>query len=136
MSRVLVTGATGLIGNNLVRELLARGDAVRVLVREGADPRALGGLAVERRRGDVRDAAASGGAAQGVDIVYHVAGKVAIGWRGLDALREVNVGGTEVVARAARAWCTSRAWTRSASARALGPRTSTLPRTAGSSCRT
>jgi len=103
VSRVLVTGATGLIGNNLVRELLARGDAVRVLVREGADPRALGGLAVERRHGDVRDAAAVGGAAQGVDIVYHVAGKVAIGWRGLDALREVNVGGTEVVARAARA---------------------------------
>ena len=32
---ILVTGATGLLGNCIVRELLARGEAVRVLCRKG-----------------------------------------------------------------------------------------------------
>ena len=51
----LVTGATGLVGNNVVRALFAHGRALRALVREGADPRPLQGLDVEIVRGDVRD---------------------------------------------------------------------------------
>ncbi len=53
----LVTGATGLVGNNVARLLLARGERVRVLARETSDPRPLAGLNVEIARGDVRDAA-------------------------------------------------------------------------------
>ena len=102
LSRVLVTGATGLLGNNLVRHLLGLGARVRVLVREGADPRPLEGLDVERAVGDVRDAAAVARALTDVEAVYHAAAVVAIQTGGLDSLREVNVGGTRQLARAAR----------------------------------
>ena len=45
---VLVTGATGLIGNNVVRRLLADGQEVRVFLRHSSDPRPLADLEVER----------------------------------------------------------------------------------------
>ena len=53
----LVTGATGFIGANVVRALLAAGTAVRVLVRHGSDTHNLTGLPVEMVHGDVRDQA-------------------------------------------------------------------------------
>ncbi len=100
MSTTLVTGATGLLGNNVVRALLGRGASVRVLVRDRADPRPLAGLDVEVRRGDVRDAAAVEAACRGAEVVVHAAAKVGIGSVGLASYREVNVGGTENVRRA------------------------------------
>lgn len=98
----LVTGATGLVGNNVVRMLLERGEAVRVLGRENCDPRPLAGLEVEISRGDVRDAAAVRRACHGVGRVIHAAARVQIGWTGLDLQRAVNVEGTRNVAAAAR----------------------------------
>jgi 3,4-dihydroxy 2-butanone 4-phosphate synthase/GTP cyclohydrolase II len=52
-----VTGASGFIGGNLVRELVARGHSVKVLLRPGSDTRGLDGLEVERVAGDVSDGA-------------------------------------------------------------------------------
>lgn len=97
----LVTGATGLVGNNVVRMLLERGDAVRVLQREGSDPRPLAGLDVEIARGDVRDAAAVEQACRGVNRVIHAAAHVHIGWSGMDLHRTINVTGTQHVVEAA-----------------------------------
>jgi dihydroflavonol-4-reductase len=99
---ILVTGATGLVGNNLLRLLLARGDQVRALVREGKDPRPLAGLDVEHALGDVRDAEAVRKAMAGVSAVIHAAGHIHLGWSGLDQAREINVEGTRNVAAAAR----------------------------------
>lgn len=98
----LVTGATGLVGNNAVRLLLDRGEAVRVLARQHADSRPLAGLDVEKAFGDVRDAAAMEQACLGVDRVIHAAGMVHIGWTGLAQQRSVNVDGARNVARGAR----------------------------------
>ena len=53
MTKFLVTGATGLVGNNVTRMLLDRGDAVRVLRREGSDERPFADLEVEEAPGDV-----------------------------------------------------------------------------------
>ena len=98
----LVTGATGLVGNNVVRALLNRGEAVRVLSREGADPRPLSGLDVECVRGDVRDEAAVARAMKNVDRVIHAAAEVRIGWTGYESARATNVIGATIVADAAQ----------------------------------
>ena len=99
----LVTGGTGLVGNNTVRHLLERGATVRVLARDRADSRPLAGLDVEIIRGDVRDRQAVGLAMRGADCVVHAAAHVRIGWTGLEAARGVNVEGTRNIAAAAHA---------------------------------
>lgn len=98
----LVTGATGLVGNNVVRLLLERGMAVRVLARETADARPLAGLDVEVVRGDVRDDAEVRRAVAGVQRVVHAAAVVQLGWSNLELQREINVVGTRRVAIAVR----------------------------------
>ncbi|MCO6458716.1 MAG: NAD-dependent epimerase/dehydratase family protein [Pirellulaceae bacterium] len=100
---ILVTGGTGLLGNNLVRLLLERGERVRVLVRDGADPRPMEGLDVELVAGDVRDESAVRRACQGASSVIHAAADVRIGWTRIDQQRAVNVEGTRQVGEAARA---------------------------------
>jgi len=101
---VLVTGATGLVGNNVVRQLVARGWSVRALVRGGGEAvdRALAGLPVDRRAGALDDARGLEAAADGAAVVIHAAAMVHCGWRHLDEMRAVNVEGTRRVARAAR----------------------------------
>lgn len=74
--RVLVTGATGHLGANLVRRLLADGESVRVLIRQGRDIGALDGLDVERMFGDLRDPEAVSAAVQGCPRIYHCAAMV------------------------------------------------------------
>ena len=100
--KTLVTGCTGLVGNNVVRQLLERGNPVRVLARATSDPRPLEGLDVEVFHGDVRDIESVKRACDGVERVVHAAGIVKIGWAGLDDQRAVNVEGTRNVAIAAR----------------------------------
>lgn len=102
-SLTLVTGSTGLVGNNVVRMLLDRGEAVRVLVRQGSDPRPLKDLPVETVWGDVRDPEAVRRACRGVDRVVHSAAVVRIGRTGLELQRAINVEGTRNVARFAAA---------------------------------
>ena len=53
--RCFVTGASGFIGSNLVRELLAQKHSVKALVRPGSDPRALAGMDVELVNGHLTD---------------------------------------------------------------------------------
>ncbi len=96
----LVTGATGFVGNNVVRLLIGR-RPVRVLVRKNCDPRPLMGLDVEIAHGDVRDMASVRDAFTGVTAVVHAAAQVHIGWTGLDLQRAINVEGTRNVATAA-----------------------------------
>jgi len=71
--KVLVTGANGFVGANVVRALLARGEAVRALVRPRSDRRSLAGLPVELAEGDLREAAAVRRAVRGCARVFHVA---------------------------------------------------------------
>ncbi len=98
---ILVTGATGFVGNNVARQLVERGRAVRVLVREGSDPRPLEGLEVEIVHGDVCDAESVRRACGGVSAVIHSAAVVQIGWTGMERQRSVNVEGSRNVAKAA-----------------------------------
>lgn len=99
---ILVTGATGLLGNNIVRQLLAQGRPVRVLVRPDADPRPLDGLDVEVVEGDVRDAESVRRACHLTEGVIHAAALVHIGHTRTALQREINVEGTRHVAEAAQ----------------------------------
>src|SRR6478735_861245 len=98
----LVTGATGHIGNNLVRALLARGERVRALCRPGSSEKPLAGLDVERIEGDLRDAPSLARAVAGVERVYHVAAMISIRSGDREALWDVNVAGTARLLAAAR----------------------------------
>jgi dihydroflavonol-4-reductase len=100
---ILITGATGHIGNVLTRQLLASGTKVRALVRQQTVPNALEDLDVELVRGDVLDRAALQRALDGVDRVYHLAARVSI-LPGPDPETErVNLEGTFNVLDAVRA---------------------------------
>jgi dihydroflavonol-4-reductase len=72
--KVLVTGATGLVGNALVKKLAARGDRVRALVRDVERARKVVPGEVELVRGDVTDPASLAAAAQGIELFFHAAG--------------------------------------------------------------
>ena len=98
----LVTGATGLVGNNVVRALLAQGRPVRVLARTTSDHRPLRDLDVEIVPGDIRDAAVVARACAGVRAVVHCAGYVNVGWSQPELYRTINVDGTRHVAQACR----------------------------------
>ncbi len=102
-ARVLVTGATGLVGNNVTRLLIQRRVNVRVLARKQSDSRPFDGLDVEVATGDITDPASLAAAMEGVSAVVHSAGCVQLGWKN-EALHEaVNHQGTRNVACAARA---------------------------------
>lgn len=73
MTRVLVTGATGIIGSNIAAQLAGRGDEVQALVRPGSDAGPLEALGVRIVRGDLTDADAVGAAVRGMEVVVHSA---------------------------------------------------------------
>jgi len=98
--RVLVTGATGLLGVAIVRELLLRGDAVRALVRPASGLAGLDGLGAEIARGDILDAASVRAALAGCEGLVHAAGIPRIG-AGARETFDANVTGAEIVLGAA-----------------------------------
>ena len=71
---VLVTGAAGHLGGALVRELVERGEKVRVFVLPEEDISSLNGLPLVVTRGNVLDRESVREAVEGVDTVYHLAG--------------------------------------------------------------
>lgn len=95
--KVFVTGATGFIGANLVRELLREGYAVKVLVRPGSNRRNLEGLDVELCEGDLchRESLEKGLA--GCHTLYHAAADYRLWTRNPATMYEVNVGGTRAI---------------------------------------
>jgi dihydroflavonol-4-reductase len=97
----LVTGGTGFVGANVVRELLAQRRSVRVLARPRGDRRALAGLDVEICEGDLLDPASVRRAVKGVNLVFHVAADYRLWAPDPEALHRVNVSGTRVVLEAA-----------------------------------
>ena len=98
---VLVTGASGHLGANLVRRLLDEGTRVRVLARPEAGNAALAGLDVETVWGDLRDLDATRAAVRGCPRVYHCAAKVSTGTGQVAEIHGCNVVGTRHLLRAA-----------------------------------
>ena len=99
---VVITGATGHIGNVLVRELIKRGQVVRAFVLPDDDCHPLAGLNTEIVCGDVTNSKSLESAFADADVVFHLAGVVTImpGMKGI--LERVNVGGMRNVVMACR----------------------------------
>ncbi|MBK1842875.1 SDR family oxidoreductase [Azospirillum sp. YIM B02556] len=96
-----VTGATGLLGNNLVRELIAEGWRVRALVRSPEKAaRQFAELDLEIVTGDMLDVPGFVDALRGVDVVFHTAAYFRDSYKGgrhWDALHAANVEGTRAL---------------------------------------
>ena len=97
LKRALVTGATGFVGANVARALLARGRSVRAFVRASSDRSNLQGLDVEHVIGDLRNAAAVREAVRGCDEVYHVGAEYTFWSKTPEAVVASNVEGTRNV---------------------------------------
>jgi len=104
--KCFVTGASGFIGANLVHELVARGHAVKALLRPNADERGLAGVDFQRVPGDLLDRQLLEREIVGCDWCFHVAASYQLWMRDYAPMYQANVEGTRNVLEAAgRAGC-------------------------------
>lgn len=99
MGTILVTGATGFIGQHVARQLAAREAALRCLVRPGSDRSALSGVKCEFVEGDLTRPETLGAAVAGCSTVVHLAAETSS--CGIERLHAINVRGTAELARVA-----------------------------------
>jgi dihydroflavonol-4-reductase len=97
-----VTGATGFIGGNLTRALLADGHQVRILVRPGSDQRNIAGLPVELAPGNLADRRLLTEQIMGCDVIFHVAAHYSLWAKDRAEIYRTNIEGTENLLAAAR----------------------------------
>ncbi len=100
--KILITGATGLLGGHLIKEVQQRGEQLRALVLPVEDAEKLVAQGVEVVRGDITEAETLGPAVKDIDLVFHLAGMMGV-WRPLADYHRVNVTGSENLYRAALA---------------------------------
>ena len=99
--KTLVTGTTGFLGAALLRELIADGRDLRVLVRPGADRSNIEGLEAEVVTGDVRDRDSLAAALKGCEVLYHAAAYYSLWSRDKRMMYDINVQGTRNILEAA-----------------------------------
>ena len=98
--KVFVTGSTGFVGREMLRQLLQAGHSVRVLVRQGSEDRLEEPGKVEVRTGDITDSASLAGALEGCDAVIHLVGIIrAFPARGI-TFKKMHVTATENILEA------------------------------------
>ena len=101
--KVLVTGATGFVGNHLAHTLAAAGHSVRALVRPSKRARRLADAGIEVFEGQLTSADDVKDAAKGCSSIYHLAAAFRNVAHSDEHYWQVNVGGTLNVLAAARA---------------------------------
>ena len=80
MKLALVTGATGLLGAEVTRQLVRDGVAVRALLRPTSEPDRLPDVALDRSTCPDDDPACLEHAMAGVDVVFHLGARVDVGF--------------------------------------------------------
>jgi len=100
--KVLVTGADGLLGSNIVRELINRNYKVKVFLEQGRITGTLKGLNVEKSFGDILNKASVRDASKGCDCIIHAVASTAIWPARSEITRKINIEGTLNVLEAAR----------------------------------
>jgi len=98
----VVTGAAGFLGSHVARQLVARGEEVRVLLRPSSQNRAIADLPLEYVTGDLRDTASLDRAMKDVKRVFHVAADYRLWAKHSKDIYDSNVGGTKNILAAAK----------------------------------
>ena len=101
--RVLVTGATGFAGGALAKKLVEQGNQVVALVRAGSNVSSLKALGISLVEGDITDPEAVMTAAEGCEIIYHIAAVYRTAGHPDSYYEAVNTQGVQHVIDAARA---------------------------------
>ena len=96
MGIALITGGSGHVGANLVRELSSRGYQVRCIDFDN-DHRAFEGFDVELVKGNITNISTLDTAFKDVEVVFHTAAVISLDRKDKDLIRSVNVSGTENV---------------------------------------
>ena len=95
--RYFVTGATGFVGGQVARQLIAAGHSVVAPVRTPAKAQDLAALGVDVRQGDVTEKESMREAMRGADGVFHIAGWYKLGVKDKSEGERINVQGTRNV---------------------------------------
>src|SRR3984893_16307242 len=98
----LVTGASGFLGSHVARQLVARGQNLRVFMCPSRPKPAVADLSLEYVTGDLRDPASLDRALAGVQYVFHVAADYRLWARKSSEIYDSNVGGTKNLLDAAK----------------------------------
>jgi farnesol dehydrogenase len=102
MTKLLITGGTGFIGISLVKNLHELGHELKLLVRESSDISPFENLInIEYAYGDVQDIESIRSAAEDVSAIYHLAAYTGIAAKDKTIYQNVNVNGTENIAKIA-----------------------------------
>ncbi len=107
----LVTGATGHIGNVLIKKLVSQNNQVRAFVLHGEDISYINDLMIEIFYGNILDKEDIIRALDGIDTVFHLAGMISILPQYDEMLYRVNVTGTQnmieaYIQKTSKNWCT------------------------------
>lgn len=98
--KILVTGADGLLGSNLVRELLSRGHVIRAFVQPGRQQKTLEGLIIEKSAGNLLNPDEVIKAAEGCEAIIHCAASTAVWPIRSEIINKVNIDGTKNIIQA------------------------------------
>ena len=98
--KVFVTGGTGLLGNNILRQLTKDGHELVALIRGQVDDEVFRGINTKFVTGDLSDQATIDQAANGCDVVIHSAALIHLGWTRLKESLMVNRDGTKTIVNA------------------------------------
>ncbi|NQU86638.1 MAG: NAD-dependent epimerase/dehydratase family protein [Mariniphaga sp.] len=100
--KVLVTGADGLLGSNIVRELINQKYIVKVLIEKDRNTGTLNDLNIEKTTGNILDKASIAEALKGCDFIIHAAASTAIWPARSQSIRKINIEGTLNILEAAK----------------------------------
>ncbi len=97
---VLVTGATGFVGSAVARQLIAKGETVRVLARPTSDRRNIDGLDVEVCVGDLTEPQSLNAAVSGCTAIFHIAADYRLWTRHPKEMMRTNIDGSKALIEA------------------------------------
>jgi len=97
---ILVTGATGRIGNVLVHSLVRGNERVRVLIRKTSNLNPIKDLNIQKIYGDILDYSSVKKAVSGCKYVYHLAGHINISNKNKELTFKTNIEGTKNILKA------------------------------------